>query len=318
MAFDALLVLSFGGPDGPEDVLGFLENVTRGRGVPPERLAQVAEHYLARGGRSPINDCNRRLVADLSRVIDLPIYWGNRNWEPYVGDVVAQMSADGIRNAAVLTTSAYRSYSSCRQYREDLFAATDGVSIAITRLPHYCLHEGFVGPFVEGTKQALSAQPQAHVVFVTHSIPASMNQASGGPGVGAYLRQHEEVARRVAEGAGATSHSLAYCSRSGSPAVPWLEPDINDHLRVLRATGCTSVVVVPIGFVSDHMEVVHDLDQEARQSAEDLDMSFVRVPTPGTHPDFAAMVAGLVQAGAPAFCPVDCCRSPHSSLPVAS
>lgn len=318
MAFDALLVLSFGGPDGPEDVLPFLENVTRGRGVPPERLAEVAEHYLARGGRSPINDCNRALVATLRAALDIPVYWGNRNWSPFVRDVVAQMAADGIAHAAVLTTSAYRSYSSCRQYREDLFGAAEGVPIALTRLGPYALHPGFAAPFVEGTQRALAETPDAHVVFVTHSIPQAMNAASGGPGVGAYVRDHEEVARRVADAAGARQYSLAYCSRSGSPHVPWLEPDINDHLTALQKGGCRAVVVVPIGFVSDHMEVVHDLDTEARATAEELDMTFTRVPTPGTHPDFLAMVAGLLASGVPARCPVDCCVNPRSSLPVAS
>lgn len=318
MAFDALLVLSFGGPDRPQDVMAFLENVVRGRGVPAERLAVVAEHYLERGGRSPINDCNRKLVDDLRDVLDIPVYWGNRNWKPFVGDVLAQMATDGICNAAVLTTSAYSSYSSCRQYREDLYAAADGLPVAITRLPRYCLHEGFVGPFVEGTRKALAELPDAHVVFVTHSIPESMNAASGGPGVGAYLHEHREVARRVAGGAAAAEYSLAFCSRSGPAHVPWLEPDVNDRIVALHAEGCRSVVVVPIGFVSDHMEVVHDLDLEARATAERLGMSFSRVATPGTHRDFVAMVAEHVAAGVPAACPVDCCLNPRSSLPVAS
>nr|MCW2727393.1 ferrochelatase [Aeromicrobium sp.] len=338
--FDALLLVSFGGPERPDDVVPFLENVTAGRGIPRERLEEVGQHYFLFGGKSPINELNRELLDALRKDfaengVDLPIYWGNRNWDPYLRDAARQMAADGVQRAACFVTSAYSSYSGCRQYREDLFDATTGVEIELSRLRHYFNHPGFVGPFTEATGEALaSAPPGTHVVFVTHSIPTSMNEASGGPGRQAYVRQHESVAALVAEGAGAEQWSLAYCSRSGSPRTPWLEPDINDHLRELRRQGVESVVVVPIGFVSDHMEVIYDLDTEAKVTADELGLHFQRVDTPGAHPDFVAMVRGLLLERAaaergepvdrpalgdlPAYhdlCPVDCCLNPRSSLP---
>ncbi|KAA1375922.1 ferrochelatase [Aeromicrobium fastidiosum] len=339
--FDALLLVSFGGPEKPDDVVPFLENVTAGRGIPRERLEEVGEHYFLFGGKSPINDLNRELLAALRRDfaengIDLPIYWGNRNWDPYLREAAEQMAADGVRRAACFVTSAYSSYSGCRQYREDLYAATDGVAIELSRLRHYFNHPGFVGPFTEATKAAVDDAPAGtHVVFVTHSIPTSMNEASGGPGREAYVRQHQSVADLVAAGAGAESHSLAYCSRSGSPRIPWLEPDINDHLAELKASGVESVVVVPIGFVSDHMEVIYDLDTEGKQTADELGLRYVRADTPGAHPDFVAMVRELLVERAAVergettdrpslgelppshdLCPIDCCLNPRSSLPV--
>jgi ferrochelatase len=338
--FDALLLVSFGGPERPEDVVPFLENVTAGRGIPRERLEQVGEHYFGFGGRSPINDLNRELLDALrkdfaERRVDLPIYWGNRNWDPYLRDAAAQMAADGVRRAACFVTSAYSSYSGCRQYREDLFDATTGVDIELSRLRHYFNHPGFVGPFTEATRDALAPAPDGtHVVFVTHSIPTSMNAASGGPGRAAYERQHRSVAAMVADGAGAERWSLAYCSRSGSPHVPWLEPDINDHLRELVEQGTQSVVVVPIGFISDHMEVIYDLDTEARATADELGLRYVRVDTPGAHPDVVQMVRELLLERAAVergetvdrvalgdlppwrdLCPTDCCVTPRSSLP---
>ncbi|MBD8606570.1 ferrochelatase [Aeromicrobium sp. CFBP 8757] len=338
--FDALLLVSFGGPEKPDDVVPFLENVTAGRGIPRERLVEVGEHYFQFGGRSPINDLNRELLAALrsdfaENGVDLPIYWGNRNWDPYLRDAAQQMAADGVQRAACFVTSAYSSYSGCRQYREDLFDATTGVEIGLSRLRHYFNHPGFVGPFTEATRDALADAPAGtHVVFVTHSIPTSMNEASGGPGRQAYVRQHESVAALVAEGAGAEAFSLAYCSRSGSPRIPWLEPDVNDHLTALKESGVESVVVVPIGFVSDHMEVIYDLDTEASQTAEELGLRFVRAATPGAHPDFVAMVRELLLERAavergedvdrPALgelprshdlCPTDCCLNPRSTLP---
>ncbi len=337
--FDALLLVSFGGPERPEDVVPFLENVTSGRGIPRERLEEVGEHYMLFGGVSPINELNSELLGALRKDfadhgLHLPIYWGNRNWDPYLREAARQMASDGVKNAACFVTSAYSSYSGCRQYREDLFDATNGLDIELSRLRHYFNHPGFVGPLTEATRGGLAHLPGAHVVFVTHSIPGSMNDASGGPGVKAYERQHQQVATLVADGAGAGQWSIAYCSRSGSPHMPWLEPDINDHLRDLHADGVRSVVVVPIGFVSDHMEVIFDLDTEAMATAKELGMEFERVDTPGTHPDFVAMVRNLVleraavergeQADRPALgdlgpshdrCPVDCCLNARAALP---
>jgi ferrochelatase len=338
--FDALLLVSFGGPERPEDVVPFLENVTAGRGIPRERLEEVGQHYFLFGGKSPINGLNLELLEAIRKDfaengIDLPVYWGNRNWDPYLKDAAEQMAADGVRRAACFVTSAYSSYSGCRQYREDLYDATTGVEIELSRLRHYFNHPGFVGPFTEATREALvSAPADSHVVFVTHSIPTTMNDASGGPGRRAYEQQHLSVASLVAEGAGAERWSLAYCSRSGSPRTPWLEPDINDHLAELKESGVESVVVVPIGFVSDHMEVIYDLDTEGKATAEELQLQYVRVDTPGAHPDFVAMVRDLVTERAamergesvdraalgefPAWrdlCPVDCCVNPRAPLP---
>jgi protoporphyrin/coproporphyrin ferrochelatase len=303
--YDALLLVSFGGPERPEDVMPFLENVTRGRGIPRERLEAVGEHYFLFGGRSPINDLNRSLLeavrADLdSHGIDLPVYWGNRNWDPFLADAVEQMRLDGVTRAAGFVTSAYSSYSSCRQYRENLADAVAAVPEAprLDRLRSYYNHPGFLEPLVDAVAEAVADRPGARLVFVTHSIPASMNDASG-PGGGAYLDQHLEasayVANRVAEVTGEDhAHDLVFCSRSGPPQVPWLEPDVNDHLEKLAAEGVGSVVLVPIGFVSDHMEVVYDLDTEALATATRLGLDVVRVPTSGTDPRFVAMVRKLL------------------------
>ena len=341
--YDALLLVSFGGPEKPDDVIPFLENVTAGRGIPKERLAEVGEHYYGFGGRSPINDLNRALLAAIradfaENGVDLPVYWGNRNWDPYLREVTEQMAADGHERIACFVTSAYSSYSSCRQYRENLFDASVDLPVTLERTRHYFNHPGFVGPFTEATRAALAEAPAGtHVVFVTHSIPDSMNDSSGGPDMKAYQRQHESVAALVADGAGAEAWSLAYCSRSGSPRTPWLEPDVNDHLEELKGQGVTSVAVVPIGFVSDHMEVVYDLDTEAKATAAELGLDFVRVGTPQAHPDFVAMIRELLLERAavergetvdrPALgswgpshdrCPVDCCPNLRAPLPTVS
>ncbi|MGA9714497.1 MAG: ferrochelatase [Aeromicrobium sp.] len=338
--YDALLLVSFGGPEHPDDVIPFLENVTSGRGIPRERLAEVGEHYHLFGGKSPINDLNRALLdairKDLAdRGIDLPVYWGNRNWDPYLRDAAREMAANGIERVACFLTSAYSSYSGCRQYREDLHDASTGLTIGMDRLRHYFNHPGFVGPFTDATRAALAGAPAGtHVVFVTHSIPASMNADSGGPDQHAYERQHESVAALVADGAGAQAWSLAYCSRSGSPHVPWLEPDINDHMAHLSEQGVESVVVVPIGFISDHMEVIYDLDTEAMATAERLGMQFDRVDTPGSSAAFVSMVGDLLLERAAAErgeapdhialgefaashdrCPMDCCPNVRAPLP---
>jgi ferrochelatase len=352
--YDALLLVSFGGPEKPEDVVPFLENVTRGRGIPPERLEQVGEHYHLFGGRSPINDLNREFLtalrADFDHAgLDLPIYWGNRNWDPYLSDVLAQMAADGIARAACFVTSAYSSWSSCRQYRENLYDAAAPLGAAAPRLDklrHYFNHPGFVDPVVDAVVAALgelppAVAPAARLVFVTHSIPQAMDDASGPPGAdgGAYVAQHRDVAaevtRRVAEATGVShDHDLAFCSRSGPPQVPWLEPDVNDHLQSLSEAGAPGVVLVPLGFVSDHMEVIYDLDTEALATAESLGLPAVRAATPQGYPRFVAMVRDLLLERAAAergetpprpavgrigalwdACPVDCCANPRADRP---
>ncbi|MDQ3325660.1 MAG: ferrochelatase [Actinomycetota bacterium] len=324
--YDAVLLVSFGGPEGPADVLPFLENVTRGRGIPRERLVEVGSHYHGFGGRSPINDQCRAfrsaVEADLkAHDLDVPVYWGNRNWDPYLSDTVGEMQRAGVRRVACFVTSAYSSYSGCRQYRENLFDAVAEAQAAqppvphLDKLRHYYNHPGFVEPFVAGAVDALQRLAAAghhgvdevRLVFVTHSIPVTMNEASGRSAdteAGAYVRQHQEVARLVSDGVEAEAgqryaHELVYCSRSGPPHVPWLEPDISDHLATLvgEPTGqvrASAVVVVPIGFVSDHMEVVYDLDTEAAASAAELGLGFARVPTPGTDPRFVRLVRDLL------------------------
>ncbi|MBC9224884.1 ferrochelatase [Aeromicrobium sp. 636] len=339
--YDALLLVSFGGPEKPEDVVPFLENVTRGRGIPKERLVEVGEHYFGFGGKSPINGINRELRAALradfaEQGLDLPVYWGNRNWDPYLADAFEQMVADGVERVACFMTSAYSSYSSCRQYREDLFEVSNDLPIRVDRLRHHFNHPVFVELFTEYARDALAqVGPDAHVVFVTHSVPDQMNEASGGPGCGLYERQHLSVARLVSEALGVTQWSLAYCSRSGPPSQPWLEPDINDHLEELAGQGVTGVALVPIGFVADHMEVVYDLDTEAKATAEKLGLRFARAASPNADPRYAAMIRDLLLERAAAergesperpamgefgpkadTCAADCCLNPRSQRPV--
>jgi len=349
--YDAVLLVSFGGPEKPEDVVPFLENVTRGRGIPRERLEEVGAHYQLFGGRSPINDHNRELLAALREDLagaglDLPVYWGNRNWDPYLTDTVRQMAADGVTRAACFVTSAYSSYSSCRQYRENLYDAVAGAGQGVPRLDklrHYFNHPGFVEPVVDATLAALAELPEdvregAHLAFVTHSVPVTMDDGSG-PDGGAYVEQHRSVAaevlERVRQETGRRHPSaLVYCSRSGAPHVPWLEPDVNDHLQQLQADGAPAVVMVPIGFVSDHMEVVYDLDTEARATAAKLGLPVSRAATAGVDPRFVAMVRDLLLeraavergedvvrasvGGLPAcwdVCPAGCCPNPRAQRP---
>ncbi|MGI8459938.1 MAG: ferrochelatase [Propionibacteriaceae bacterium] len=317
--YDAVLLVSFGGPEQPDDVLPFLQNVTRGRGIPDERLAEVGEHYFLFGGRSPINEQCRTLLAalraDLSgRGIDLPIYWGNRNWDPYLPDAVAEIRRAGHRRVLAVVTSAYPSYSSCRQYRENLYDAVATTApaapatdpLVVDRLRHYAHHPGFVAAAVDATVAALDelgpvVEP-ARLVFVTHSIPTAMAQGSGlfvdpdSEHPDGYVVWHESVAAEVtrqvqSRTGGAHGHELVYCSRSGPPTQPWLEPDVNDRLRELAAAASSGVVVVPIGFISDHMEVVFDLDTEAAATATEVALPFARAATAGVHPAF---VGGLV------------------------
>jgi len=308
--YDALLLVSFGGPEKPEDVVPFLRNVTAGKNIPDERLVEVGAHYAQFGGRSPINDQNRDLLAAIredlaSNGLDLPVYWGNRNWDPYLTDAIGKMKADGIKRAACLVTSAYSSYSGCRQYREDLADAVAGIPDPprLDKLRAYFNHPGFVEPNVDATLAALAQLPddvrrEAHLAFVTHSIPETMNESSGPVGR-AYAHQHrsvmDEISDRVREETGHRYPSaLVFCSRSGPPSVPWLEPDINDHLATLHGNGVPAVVLVPIGFVSDHMEVIYDLDTEARATAAELGMACERAATAGVDPRFVSMVRDLL------------------------
>jgi protoporphyrin/coproporphyrin ferrochelatase len=349
-SYDAFLLLSFGGPEGPGDVQPFLENVTRGRGVPAERLAEVAEHYYATGGVSPINGQCRDLIAAIEAAgMDLPVYWGNRNWDPLLTDAVRRMAADGVRHAVAFATSAYSSYSACRQYRDDIEAAVAAVPGAprIDKIRPYFNHPGFIEPFAANTEAALRTLPpdvaeDARLVFTAHSVPVGMAAASGSvsagtvvPG-GRYVAELREASRLISERTrgGSLGWDLVFQSRSGPPSVPWLEPDVNDHLRVLAKVGVPAVVVVPVGFVSDHMEVVHDLDVEAAQTAASLGLAFARAAAPGSSDRFARMVCELVaertrpsgSPGAPALalgglgpaagdCPADCCRYARPQAP---
>jgi ferrochelatase len=349
--YDALLLLSFGGPEGPDDVVPFLENVTRGRGIPTERLKEVGQHYFLFGGVSPINDQNRALLDALRKDfaehdLDLPVYWGNRNWAPYLTDTLREMSGAGHRRIALLATSAYASYSGCRQYRENLADAlatleAEGRELPrVDKLRHYFNHPGFVRPMIDGVLASLADLPEdvrtgAHIAFTTHSVPTSAADSSGpvaehGDG-GAYVRQHLDVARLIAEAVAretGVEHpwELVYQSRSGAPHIPWLEPDICDHLEALHGSGAPAAVMVPIGFVSDHMEVLYDLDTEATAKAAELGLPVRRSATVGADPRFAGAVRDLLleraatERGIPAercalgalgashdLCPVGCC-----------
>jgi ferrochelatase len=354
--YDAVLLLSFGGPEQPDDVLPFLENVTRGRGVPRERLTEVAEHYLHFGGRSPINDQNRALLGALraelaARGAGTPVVWGNRNWDPYVADALRKAHDRGARRVLVLVTSAYPSYSGCRQYREDLAAAlaelaAEGRSLTVDKVRHYGDHPGFVAPNADAVDAALTelegvTGEYCHVVFVTHSIPVAMDETAG-PSGGGYTAMHRDVcgvvATRLSERRGRdVTWDLAYCSRSGPPQQPWLEPDVNDHLEDLAARGVPGVVVSPVGFVSDHLEVAFDLDTEALGTAAKLELPYRRAATAGTDPRFVAGLADLLleraataRGESPArpaagrlgpwhdLCPVGCCPNLRAEKPAAA
>jgi ferrochelatase len=335
--YDALLVLSFGGPEGPDDVIPFLENVTAGRNVPRARLDEVAEHYLHFGGVSPINAQTRALIAALEAELAahgprLPLYFGNRNWHPFVSDTVARMRDDGVERALVFVTSAFSSYSGCRQYREDVSRAIERVGAGapvFDKLRVFFNHPGFVEPMVELTRAALDQIPPeqlstTRLLFTAHSIPTAMARGC------AYESQLRETSRLIAEGVGFPEHRLAYQSRSGPPQVPWLEPDILDELDAARAEGASGVVVIPVGFLSDHMEVLFDLDTEAKEHAAELGLAFCRVATVGTHPRFVRMIRELigerltVAPKRPALgsrgpghdvCPLNCCLSGAGRLP---
>lgn len=314
--YDAILLAGFGGPEGEDDVVPFLRNVTRGRGIPQERLEMVAQHYHAFGGVSPINGQNRALKAALeaelaSRDIDLPVYWGNRNWEPYLRDAIVAAADAGHTRLIAITTSAYSSYSGCRQYREDLALALTETgldkTVHIDKVRQYFDHPGFVTPFIDGVRQALEdvaaqgiSAADTHLLFSTHSIPVEDAARSGPPerdfgSGGAYAAQHRAVAEVImARVAPAAPWSLVYQSRSGPPSTPWLEPDINDTIISLATNGTKAVVIVPLGFTSDHMEVKWDLDTEAMATARENGLFAARVPTPGAHPAFVAGLVDLV------------------------
>jgi ferrochelatase len=303
---DALLWLSFGGPEKPEDVRPFLENVTRGRGVPPERLDEVEQHYLGFGGVSPINALNRAAIeaveAELAAAgIDLPVYFGNRNWHPMAEDTVAAMTADGVRSALVFPTSAYGGYSACRQYDEDIVRAREAAgqdAPELTKLRHFFDHPLFVSAFADAVRAAAATlKSEYRLVFTAHSVPLAADQAAGPPDEGGhrYSKQVAEAARLVAADLGVAEYDVVWQSRSGPPQVPWLEPDILDHLDALHAKGVPAVVLCPVGFVSDHLEVVWDLDTEAKDKAAELGMGFARAAAPSGDPRFAQLVVELVR-----------------------
>ncbi len=295
MFFDAILLLSFGGPEGPDQVRPFLENVTRGRNVPPERLDDVAGHYLHFGGVSPINGINRALMDVLRAEQDLPVYFGNRNWEPYAEDTVATMRDNGIRRAAVFTTSAWSGYSSCSQYVEDIARARRAAgpeAPELVKLRTYFDHPLFVEMFAEAVAAAAATVPDgARLVFTAHSIPVAADQRCG-PNL--YSSQVAYAARLVATAAGYPDYDLAWQSRSGPPQVPWLQPDVADQLTSLAAEGAKAVIVCPIGFVADHIEVVWDLDTELRAQADAAGVAFARVATPNADRRFARLAVDLI------------------------
>ncbi len=333
MTYDAILLTSFGGPEAPDEVMPFLENVLRGKNVPHERMLEVAKHYYEFGGKSPINDQNRQLIAALKAGLathgpHLPIYWGNRNWHPLLTDTLQQMKSDGIRQALAFVTSAYSSYSGCRQYRENIAAAQQAVGAGapqVDKLRAFYNHPGFIATLVDRVRHALAKLPEdqrasANLIYTAHSIPLSMAQTSD------YEKQLLETGRLVAEALGRSDWRLVYQSRSGPASQPWLEPDILDYLREVKSHGtATSVVIAPIGFVSDHMEIIFDLDTQARELCETLGLQMVRAETAGTHPRFIQMIRELITermdpsqprlalgilGPRPDICPPDCCRVP--------
>lgn len=326
--YDAILVMSFGGPEGPADVMPFLERVTQGRNIPRERLLEVAHHYDRFGGVSPINGQNRALIAALAAELAaqgpaLPIYFGNRNWHPLITDTMREMRDAGVRRAIAFVTSAFSSYSGCRQYREDIIRAMDAVpgAPAIDKIRVFFNHPGFIEPSSANLAAALTQIPAprraaARVAFTAHSIPLSMSQGCD------YVAQLTEAARLIAAGANRTTWDLVYQSRSGAPHIPWLGPDVGEYLDGVAAAGAKDAVLLPIGFISDHMEVLFDLDVEAKERAAALGVNLVRAATVGTAPAFIHMIRDLIverMTDHPTrlalgtmgawhdVCPVDCC-----------
>jgi len=337
MSYDAVLVVSFGGPESREDVIPFLENVLRGRNVPRERMLAVAEHYYHFEGKSPINEQTRELIAAIETEFaqhgpNLPVYWGNRNWHPMLPDTLRKMQSDGVRRALAFVTSAYSSYSGCRQYLEDIGRARAEVGTGapeIDKLRAFFNHPGFIEATEDRLRDALGQLPSearrnAQIVYIAHSIPISMANTSD------YVKQLEEVRKIVSQRLGIANHALVYQSRSGAPGQPWLEPDILDYLRELNQHGTPSgVVLAPISFISDHMEVLYDLDIEARQLCEALALPMARAKTVGIHPKFVAMIGELIEErinpgaerralgslGARGdVCAQDCCPAPQRPI----
>jgi ferrochelatase len=330
----AYVLVSFGGPEGPDEVLPFLRRVTAGRGIPDERLTAVGAHYDLFGGKSPINDANRQLLADLRAELDrrgdhTPLLWGNRNASPFLADTFRDAAGQGIDEIRVVLTSAWRSYSSCRQYRENLAEAQAeaGTSLRVTKVAPLADHPSYAAACAAVLDAAvghlIDAGRRPQLLFVTHSVPTAMDDASGDPRAGghAYATCQAALAEQLRASLSAAydvqlEGELVYCSRSGPPTQPWLEPDVNDRLEQLAEDGVTDVALVPIGFISDHMEVVYDLDVEAAATCERLGLRMVRVPTVGTEPIFVAGVADLL-AGPASICPPDCCanlRGPRPAL----
>ena len=336
MNYDAILVVSFGGPEGHDDVIPFLENVLRGRNVPRERMLAVAEHYYHFDGKSPINQQTRDLIAAISNELtqhgpNLPVYWGNRNWHPMLADTLRQMKQDGIMSALAFVTSAYSSYSGCRQYREDIARAQAEVGVGapqINKTRVFFNHPGFLEATEDRLREALSLLPaqvrqSVEIVYVAHSIPMAMANSSD------YVKQLGEVRRLASRALGVTNDALVYQSRSGAPGQPWLEPDVLDYLHELRKKNLASAVVIaPISFICDHMEVLYDLDIEARHLCEELALPMARAKTVGVHPKFIAMIRELVlerTQGAERralgslgpredVCAEDCCPAPQRPL----
>ena len=338
MNYDAVLMVSFGGPESSDDVIPFLENVLRARNVPRDRMLTVAEHYHQFGGKSPINQQMRELMGALEAELarngrNLPIYWGNRNWHPMLADTLRQMKQDGIHKALAFVTSAYSSYSGCRQYREDIARAQSEVgngAPVVDKVRPFYNHPGFIEATLDRVQDALRAVPapvrnKIQVVYTAHSIPVSMATTCD------YVQQLQEVRNLVSEGLGQADDALVYQSRSGPPGQPWLEPDVLDYLREVKERSLASAVVLaPIGFISDHMEVVYDLDVEASQLCDSLRLPMVRAKTVGVHPRFVGMIGELIvermnpgserralgTLGArPDTCPEDCCARPRGSVP---
>jgi len=337
MNYDAILVTSFGGPEAPADVMPFLENVLRGKNVPRERMLQVAEHYYHFGGKSPINDQNRRLIAALETELvehgpRLPVYWGNRNWHPLLADTLLRMKQDGVRRALAFVTSAYSSYSGCRQYRENIARAQEAARLGapiVDKIRIFHNHPGFIEALVDRVQQALAKLPEeqrgnAQLIYTAHSIPLAMAQGC------AYEEQLKETARLVVDKLHHANWRLVFQSRSGPASQPWLEPDVLDYLRECKAWwNPSAVVIAPIGFVSDHMEILFDLDTQARELCDALGIHMVRAETVGTHPRFIRMIRELIcerldetqprlALGSlpprPDFCPSDCCLLPARSV----
>jgi ferrochelatase len=309
--YDALILLSFGGPEKHEDVIPFLENVLRGRNVPRERMLEVAEHYYHFDGRSPINDQNRAFLAALREAVNIPVYWGNRNWHPLLADTVRQMRDDGVRRAVAFATSAFGSYSGCRQYLEDIERARAAVGESaprINKIGPFSTHPRFIEAMTDRVAQALATLPAAQLIFTAHSVPLAMARVSP------YVQELEQACRLVASGVNRSEWTLAYQSRSGPPGQPWLDPDIGDYLRQIHANGATEAVIAPIGFLSDHMEVLYDLDTEVRAICDELGIRMVRAATVGTHPAMIRMVAELIETE-PVVCAADCCPSPRVLRP---